>query len=96
MNWGKIGLFLGGALLGSYGVRILTSKDAKKVYTHTTAAVFRMKDEVMKDVETIRENAQDIAADAKMINENRQRAYDAQIIEDAAAIASAEAEAVQA
>ena len=86
MNWGKIGLFAGGALLGSYGVKILGSRDAKKVYTHTTAAVLRMKDKVMEDVTTIRENAEDIVAAAKDINEERQRAYDAQVIEDAKAV----------
>ena len=56
MDWGKIGLFAGGVLAGSYGIRILTSRDAKKAYTHTTAAVLRMKDTVMKDVTTLREN----------------------------------------
>ena len=86
MNWGKIGLLAGGALLGSYGVKILSSKDAKKVYTHTTAAVLRMKDKVMEDVTSIRENAEDIAAAARDINEERQRAYDAQVIEDAKAV----------
>ena len=35
---------------------------------------------------TIRENAEDIAAAAKDINEERQRAYDAQVIEDAKAV----------
>jgi len=86
MDWKKIGLFAGGALLGSYGVKILGSRDAKKVYTHTTAAVLRMKDKVMEDVTTIRENAEDIAAAAKDINEERQRALDAQEIEDAKAV----------
>ena len=52
MDWKKIGLFAGGILMGSYGVRILSSSDAKKAYTHTTAAVLRMKDTVMKDVTT--------------------------------------------
>lgn len=83
MDWKKIGLFAGGALLGSYGVKILTSKDAKKCYTHVTAAVFRMKDEVMKDVTTIRENAEDIAAEARDINEERARAEEAREIENA-------------
>ena len=86
MNWKKIGLFAGGVLMGSYGVRILSSNDAKKAYTHTTAAVLRMKDTVMKDVTTIRENAGDIAAAAKDINEERQREYDAQMVEDAKAV----------
>ena len=43
MDWKKIGLFAGGILMGSYGVRILSSRDAKCAYTHTTAAVLRMK-----------------------------------------------------
>lgn len=86
MDWKKIGLFVGGMLTGSYGIKILSGRDAKKAYTHTTAAVLRMKDAVMKDVTTIRENAEDIAAAAKDINEERQRQYDAQLVEDAKAV----------
>ena len=82
-----------GALLGTYGVKLLTSRDMKKLYTQGTAAVLRMKDEVLKDVTLLRENCEDIAADAKEINEQRQAEYDAQQIEDAKALlASAEAE----
>jgi hypothetical protein len=86
INWKKVGLFAGGFLAGSYGVKLLSSKDAKTVYTHTTAAALRMKDTVMKDVTTLRENCEDIAAAAADINEDRQRQYDAQMIEDAKAI----------
>ena len=32
-----IGLFAAGLLFGTAGLKILTSKDAKKVYAHTTA-----------------------------------------------------------
>jgi len=97
MDWKKIGLFAGGMLMGSYGVRILTSRDAKCAYTHTTAAVLRMKDTVMKDVTTIRENVEDIAAAAKDINEERQKEYEEQMIEDAKAIlAGASEEAAEA
>ena len=92
MDWGKIGLFAGGVLAGSYGIRILTSRDAKKAYTHTTAAVLRMKDTVMKDVTTLRENAEDIVTAANDINEERQRESDAQMIEDAKAILAQAAE----
>ena len=77
-----------GILLGSYGIRILTSKDAKKAYTQGTAAVLRMKDEVLKDVSLIRENCGDIAAEARELNEKRQAEYEAQQIEDAKAILS--------
>ena len=64
MNWAKIGLFAGGALFGSAGIEILTSKDAKKLYTQCTAAVLRMKDQVMKTATTLQENCGDILADA--------------------------------
>lgn len=36
-----IGLFAAGLLFGTAGLKILTSKDAKKVYAHTTAAALR-------------------------------------------------------
>lgn len=39
MNWAKIGLFAGGALFGSAGIEILTSKDAKKLYTDRKSVV---------------------------------------------------------
>ena len=71
INWKKIGLFAGGTLFGTAVVKILSSKDAKKVYTGCTAAVLRAKDCVMKTATTIQENAGDIYAEAKDINEAR-------------------------
>ena len=67
----KLGLFAGGVLFGTAGIKILTSRDAKKVYTHATAAVLRAKDSVMETVTRTRENCSDIYADAKDINETR-------------------------
>ena len=40
----KLGIFLGGVLFGTAGVKVLSSKDAKKVYTHVTAAALRAKE----------------------------------------------------
>lgn len=80
---GKIALFVGGTLFGSYGLKLLGSKDAKKVYTHTTAAVLRCKDQVMRDVESVQENCSDILADAKAINEAKAAEREAAYIEDA-------------
>ena len=80
-GWGKVAAFVGGALFGSAGVKILTSKDAKKVYTHATAAVLRMKDCVMETATTVQENCGDILADAKAINEARAAAEE-QYVED--------------
>lgn len=78
-----IGLFAAGVLFGTAGLKILGSKDAKKVYAHTTAAVLRAKDCVMKAVTTVREGAEDIYADAKDINEERLAAQEAAVVEDA-------------
>lgn len=72
---------LAGFAFGTAGVKILSSKDAKKVYTNCTAAVLRAKDSVMKTVNTVQENAGDILADAKAINEER-AAKEAEEFED--------------
>jgi hypothetical protein len=50
---------------------ILTSKDAKKLYTNCTAAVLRAKSCIMKTATTVQENCEDIYADAKTINETK-------------------------
>ena len=50
----KLACFVGGALFGSAGVKLLASKDAKKAYTHITAAGLRMKDSVMETVTSVR------------------------------------------
>ena len=67
----KAGIFAGGVLFGTAGVKILASDDAKKVYTNCTAAVLRAKDCVMKTATTVQENAEDIYAEAQQINEER-------------------------
>ena len=73
-------------MLGSYGIKILFSKDAKKVYTHLTAAVLRGTDAVIETATTLKENCEDIYADAKEINDERALRREAQVIEDARAI----------
>ena len=66
----KTGLFAAGVLFGTAGIKLLSSKDAKKVYTGCTAAVLRMKDCIMK----IAANVQDIYAGAVQINDDRKAA----------------------
>ena len=78
----KSGLFAAVVLFGTAGLKILTSKDAKKLYTECTAAVLRAKDCVMKTATSLQENAEDIYAEAKGINEDRAAAEEA--VEDAA------------
>lgn len=48
------GVFAAGVLFGTAGIKLLSSKDAKKVYTNCTAAVLRAKDCVMKIVSKVR------------------------------------------
>lgn len=87
---GKFGLFSAGFLFGTAGIKLLSSKDAKRVYTHTTAAVLRAKDSVMTTVTAVRENAGDILADAKQINEARAAKEAEAVVEDAAVADAAE------
>lgn len=90
-DWKKVALFVGGTAFGSAGIKLLTSKDAKKAYTHATAAVLRMKDCVMQTVNQAQENCGDILAEAKEINENRAaEAEKAAISAEEAAAESAE------
>lgn len=83
-----IGLFLGGVLMGTAGIRVLTSDDARKVYVQGTAAALRGKEEVMTTATTLRENCEDIYAEAMEVNEQRaaKKAEEAaeEIIEDMA------------
>ena len=81
----KICLFAAGVLFGTAGIKLLGSRDAKKVYAHTTAAALRAKEGVMKTVTAVREGAEDVYADAKEINERRAEAEAAAVVEDASA-----------
>ena len=87
---GKLALFIGGTLLGSVGLKLLSGKDAKKVYAHVTAATLRCKDQVMKQVELVQEGCADILADAKQINAEREKTEEPQFIEESASKESAE------
>ena len=88
IDYKRIALFAGGVLFGTAGIKVLTSKDAKKVYSQTTAAVLRMKDCVMNTVTNVQEEAGDIYATAQEINEKRAVADAEQVVEDTAAEAA--------
>ena len=78
----NVGLFLGGVLFGTAGIKLLSSKDAKKAYVQCTAAALRAKESVMKTATTIQENAEDIFAEAKQDNEKRAAEEAARIVEE--------------
>ncbi len=66
-----VGLFALGTLFGLEGLKLLSSKDAKKLYAKCTAGVLRAKDSVITQVTTLQENCTDIYEEAKAINEER-------------------------
>lgn len=78
----KFALFAAGVLFGTAGIKLLSSKDAKKVYSHTTAAVLRAKDSVMETVTAVRENAEDVYAEAQSINAARAAQEENAVVED--------------
>ena len=80
----KIALFAAGTLFGSAGFKLLSSSDAKKVYTQTTAAVLRMKDSTLETDSKVAEQAGDVLEDANAIHEARAAKAEAEVIEDAA------------
>ena len=62
--------FAGGVLFGTAGIKVLASKDAKKVYVQTAAAALRARDCVMDTVNKVQENAEDVLAEAEaMVNQ---------------------------
>ena len=71
INWRKVGIFAGGMVLGIVGIKLLSSRDAKKVYTHCTAAALRAKGYIVDQATVLQENCADIYEEAKKINEDR-------------------------
>ena len=67
----KVGLFAGGVLFGTAGVKLLSSKDAKKIYVSCTAAVLRAKECIMRMAGIVQENAEDIYSEAVEMNKKR-------------------------
>ena len=83
MDMKRISLFAAGVLFGTAGIKALGSKDAKKTYAQITAAALRVKDDVMTTVTAMRESADDIYAEAKVINDQRAEAEASSVVEDA-------------
>ena len=71
VNVEKVAVFVGGVIFGTAGLKVLGSRDAKSTYVKGTAAVLRAKDCVMQTTTRLQENAEDILAEAKQLNEER-------------------------
>ncbi len=96
IDWKKAAIFAGGVLFGTAGIKVLASKDAKKVYTNCTAAVLRAKESVLETTTKVQENAEDILAEAEAINARKKEEAAAEAAEAEAAEADADEEAEEA
>ncbi len=63
-DFDKIGIFAAGMWFGAEGIKLLSCKEAKKVYDYWTAEALRAKD-------YIKENAGEVYEEAKQINKKR-------------------------
>ena len=91
----NVAVFAGGVLFGTAGVKVLGSQDAKKLYINCLAAGLRAKECVMNTVSTVQENAGDIYAGAKEINEERAAKAEAEAFADAEAEAAEKTETAE-
>ncbi len=78
----KLWCFVGGVVFGTVGIKILSTKDAKKVYVKLAAAGLRGKEYMMDTIANVQEVANDILAEAKEVNEERKRQEEEIIIDD--------------
>lgn len=68
--------FLGGLLLGSVGFKALASKDAKRVYAHVIAKGYEVRDSLEASLDSVKQEGEDVLADAKEIYEGRKKEAD--------------------
>ena len=61
----KSGVFAGGVLFGSLGLKLLASKDAKPVYAKAVATSYKLKDGIDATVSTVKQHADDVLEEAK-------------------------------
>ena len=80
-------IFAAGLAVGTLGLKLLSSKDAKCLYANVTAAVLRGRDCVMKTVSNVQEEASDVYAQAQKINEDRKVEEEEVVIEEETAAA---------
>ena len=72
-------------LFGTAGIKLLGSRDAKKVYAHTTAAALRAKEGVMKTVTAVRRVRMTSTQKPRPSTSARAEAEAAAVVEDASA-----------
>lgn len=81
-NSDKSWIFAAGVLFGTAGIKLLSTKEAKEAYVHLTAAGIRAKDYLWDKATVLRENAEDVYEQAKLLNEVREELEDEDIYEE--------------
>ena len=61
----KSGVFAGGVLFGSLGLKLLASKEAKHVYAQAVATSCKLKDGIDAAVSTVKQHTDDVLEEAK-------------------------------
>nr|WP_228099293.1 DUF6110 family protein [Granulicatella sp. 19428wC4_WM01] len=69
----KSSVFLGGVAFGSAGLKLLASRDAKKVYAKVLATSYKMKDGLDATVSCVKQHADDVLQDAKYMYEQEKK-----------------------
>lgn len=82
-KWNHTGIFVGGMLFATKGIELLKTKQAHKFFVDTVSLGLRAKDDIMKNVTAVREEAEDIVAEAMVRNKiNEITAAEPELIED--------------
>lgn len=67
-KWNHAGIFVGGMLFATKGIELLKTKQAHKLLVDVTSLGLKARDEVMKSVAVVKEEAEDIVAEAVIRN----------------------------
>lgn len=82
-KWNHAGFFVGGMLFATKGIELLKTKQAHKLFVDATSLGLKARDEVMKNVTAVKEEAEDIVAEAMIRNKiNEIAAAAPEVIED--------------
>lgn len=63
----KLALFIGGAVVGAVGLTVAKTPKAREVAVKGLAQGFMVKDTVMEEVTNIREDAEELVLEAKLL-----------------------------
>ena len=69
----KSSLFLGGVAFGTLGLKILASKEAKKVILKLWLKAYKLKDRLDASVSVVKQHGDDVLQDAKYLYEQEKK-----------------------